>query len=39
MKRDLYLKIPGCICNIGDKVDILGKPIISISSYSKFQEA
>jgi len=31
MKRELYLKIPGCICNIGDKLDLLGKPVISIS--------
>jgi len=39
MKEELYLKIPGRICIIGDKVDLLGKPVIAmaINLMMKFQ--
>ena len=31
MKEEIYLKIPGRICIIGDKVDLLGKPVIAMA--------
>jgi len=31
MKEEIYLKVPGRICIIGDKVDLLGKPVIAMA--------
>ncbi|NVM17369.1 MAG: hypothetical protein HWN80_06600 [Candidatus Lokiarchaeota archaeon] len=31
MKEEISLKIPGRICIIGDKVDLLGKPVIAMA--------
>jgi mevalonate kinase len=31
MKEEIHLKIPGRICIIGDKVDLLGKPVIAMA--------
>jgi mevalonate kinase len=31
MKNEIFLEIPGRICIIGDKVDLLGKPVIAMA--------
>jgi galactokinase len=31
MKDRVFLKIPGRICILGDKVDLLGKPVIAMA--------
>ncbi len=31
MKKEIFLKTPGRICIIGDKVDLLGKPVIAMA--------
>ena len=31
MKERISLKIPGRICILGDKVDLLGKPVIAMA--------
>ena len=31
MNKEIYLEIPGRICIVGDKVDLLGKPVIAMA--------
>ena len=31
MNKEISLEIPGRICIVGDKVDLLGKPVIAMA--------